>query len=286
MNEGNVTQALISFALNTGFDSIPAAVIANQKKSLIDSIGTMSAATTLEPACEPIIRFALKNSAEKCCSIIGTEEKASPVMAAMSNGALIHALDYEDGHDASKAHPNTASIPTLIALSEITAVSGREFLVAMAVSAECACRLKLALRENDLDNGWYSPAMFSAYGAVLGGARVLGLTREQTLDALSICLTQVMMPGQMARSGDSCLRAVRDAFSAKAAVFSLLLAREGLQARMDEPFEGKLGLYQMIERSAYDPEVITDGLGRGGYAKNSAISFSHAAEQRTAVFTP
>ncbi|MCI9149238.1 MAG: MmgE/PrpD family protein [Lachnospiraceae bacterium] len=261
MAVGKVTEALIRFALETKYEDIPEEVVRTQKKSLLDSIGVMAAATTLEPACAPFIGYAVDNSREEACTIIGTGRGASPVLAAMANGALIHALDYEDGHDGSKTHPNTASIPALLALSQSMELGGRDMLAAMAVSGEIACRLKQSLRVNDLACGWYSPPMFSAYGAVLGGARALGLDQGRTRDALSICMTQILLPGQSACSGESVLRAVRDAFSAKATVFSLLMAQAGVTARLDEPFEGKLGLFRMMANGDYDLRVILDGLG-------------------------
>ena len=264
MENSRITEKLIGFALCARYQDLPQRVIKVQKQSLLDSLGVMGAAASLEPACRPFIEYALENSPEPSCTIIGTGKKASPVMAAMANGALIHALDYEDGHDLSKAHPNTASVPVLLALAESGRrgpVSGKDFLLAMAVGSELVCRLKLALLADDLQNGWYSPSMFSAYGAVFSGAGVMKLPPSRTLDALSLCMTQIMLPGQAARSRESSLRAVRDAFSARAAAMSLILAEKGVEARMDEPFEGPLGLYHMMVKGKYDPAVILQDLG-------------------------
>lgn len=261
MAEGRLTETLINFAVDTKYEDIPPNVIEMQKRSLIDSMGVMAAATTLEAACVPFMDFAEENSVTKDCTIIGTDRKASAIMAAMANGALIHALDYEDGHDKSKSHPNTAGIPASLALGESLDKSGKEVLSAMVISSEICCRLKMSLLESDLELGWYSPPMFSAYGAALGVSRLLGLDKARVRDALSICMTQVMLPGQSAHSGESVLRAIREAFSAKAAVYGVLLAQKGVAARMDEPFEGKLGLFKAIAHNKYDPDVITEGLG-------------------------
>jgi 2-methylcitrate dehydratase PrpD len=262
MSEKKFTQALISFALDTGYGDIPADIIEIQKKSLLDSIGVMSAATTLEPACLPFIDFAAENSSASECTIFGTGRKASVLMAAMANGSLIHALDFEDGHDASKTHPNTASIPVMLAIGESFRSKGKDVLAAMAVSAELAIRLKLSVTVDDLmDCGWYSPPMFSAYGAVLGASRLMGMDFGLALDALSICMTQIISPGQSAYSGQSVLRGIREAFSARAAVFSALLAAKGVKARMDEPFEGKFGLFMSCFHGKYDPAKVTCGLG-------------------------
>ncbi|MBQ5415163.1 MAG: MmgE/PrpD family protein, partial [Firmicutes bacterium] len=258
--DNNLTDRLIDFALNFRTEDIPQEVLDNQKTVLTDSIGVMSAATTLEPATRPFMEYALESAGPS--SVIGTGRKSTPVLAAMANGALIHALDYEDGHDISHAHPNTASIPSILAFAEAEGKSGKEVLAALVIASEIAVRLKSCLTGNDLrDCGWYSPPMFAAYGAVLGIARLLGFSRELALDALSICMTQISLPGQSARSKASVLRGIREALSAKAAAYGAEMARRGVRARMDEPFEGEFGLFMSCFRNMYDPEIIFDGLG-------------------------
>ena len=255
-----LTDRLIDFALNFRTEDIPDYVIGNQKKVLIDSLGVMTAATTLEPATRPFTEYALESSGPS--SVIGTGKRSTPVLAAMANGALIHALDYEDGHDISHAHPNTASIPSILAFAEAEGKSGKETLAAMAIASEIAVRLKMCLTGNDLrDCGWYSPPMFAAYGAVLGVSRLLGFSHDVARDALSITMTQISLPGMSARSRDSVLRGIREALSAKAAAYGAEMARRGVKARMDEAFEGEFGLFMSCFRNMYDENVIFDELG-------------------------
>lgn len=262
MTSEKLTEKLIDFALHFKYEDIPTEVLEFQKRVLADSLGVMAAATSLEPACRSFIEFAKENSPAGPCTIVGTVEKVSPLMAALANGSLIHALDYEDGHDRSKSHPNTASIPVMMALGQSMGKSGSEVLAALVIASEIAIRLKMSLTANDLvDCGLYAPPMFAAYGAVLGGARLAGLDEKQTLDALSLCMTQILLPGQSARSAGSVLRGVREALSARAAMFGILMAQKGVHARMDEPFEGRFGLYMTCFRNQFDPDVIFNGLG-------------------------
>ena len=255
-----LTDRLIDFALNFKTEDIPQAVFDNQKKVLVDSLGVMTAATTLEPAVKPFMEMALECGGPS--SVIGTGGKSIPVLAAMANGALIHSLDYEDGHDVSHAHPNTASIPSILAFAQAEGKPGKEVLAAMAIASEIAVRLKMCLTGNDLhDCGWYSPPMFAAYGAVLGLSRLLGFDHDVALDALSICLTQISLPGQSAISRASVLRGIREALSAKAAAFGAEMARRGVRARMEDPFEGPFGLFMSCFRKMYDEEMLFDGIG-------------------------
>ena len=256
-----LTDKLLEFALEFKTEDIPQNVIDFQKRVLVDSLGVMNAAATLEPAAKPFMDLAVSFGGGSS-AILGTGLTAPPVMAAMANGALIHALDYEDGHDASHAHPNTASIPSILAFAQAEGKSGKETLAAMVIASEIAIRLKLSLTGNDLHEcGWYSPPMFAAYGAVLGLSRLLGFTKEEALDALSICLTQISLPGQSAVSRASVLRGIREALSAKAAAFGAEMAGRGVKARMEEPLEGPLGIFMSCFRNMYDQSVIFEGLG-------------------------
>lgn len=269
MDSQKMTDRLIDFALHFKYEDIPSEVIAFQERILLDSLGVMSAATTLEPACTPFIEFAEENSVKKDCTIFGTDKKATPYFAALANGSLIHALDYEDGHDYAKAHPNTASIPVIMALAESMNKSGKEVVAALAIASELSIRLKYCLTVNDLfDCGIYAPPMFAAYGAVLGAARLAGLNEDETLDALSICLTQILLPGQSARSARSCLRGVREALAARAAAFGIAMAQKGVHARMDEPLEGQFGLYNCAFKGSYDENVLFGDLGKRWEAAN------------------
>ncbi|MBR5668922.1 MAG: hypothetical protein IKX15_04830, partial [Spirochaetales bacterium] len=60
MEKSKLTERLIDFALGFKTEDIPAEAIEMQKKVLVDSIGVMSAATTLEPATRPFTDYALE----------------------------------------------------------------------------------------------------------------------------------------------------------------------------------------------------------------------------------
>ena len=68
----------------------------------------------------------------------------------------------------------------------------------------------------------------------------LGLDEAQVLDAFSLTLCQATRSAELKYSPHSVIRAVRDAFAAKAGVLSALLARKGVKG-FDLPFEGKAG---------------------------------------------
>lgn len=259
--EGTLTQTLIRHVLDVDYGDLPAAAILAQKNSMADMLAVMLAATGLDTASAPFAAFAAAEGQGRC-TILGRPEKTTPTLAALANGALVHALDYEDSHEVATVHPNSAALPALMALSQqVGGVSGKRFLTAMALASDICCRLDMGVNEDLLKYGWNMPPIHGSMGAVLGAGKLLKLDAGQLSDALALNLCQATCTGEAANSAGSALRTIREGFAAQAAVQSTLLAARGIPARLDAPFEGKLGYYHMYARDNYTPEKVLDGLG-------------------------
>lgn len=260
MGDG-LSDILASHVADMRFAALPDATVDAAKHVLLDASGVMLGASGLAHEAEPFVRLALGQS-EGPCTVLGTGRTASAPLAALANGALAHALDFEDAFDRAPGHPNASLVPALIALAQAEGgVDGRRFLTALAVGGDLACRIGLSLRRSLEEGGWYPPPIVAAFGAVAGAANLLGLEARATRDALSLMLCQATMPGEIKHSRDTVIRAVREAFPAQAAVVSAMLARDGVTG-FEQPLEGKGGFFALYAGGEYDPADLTDGLGR------------------------
>lgn len=224
MKAPRTANALAERALAVRWDDLPAQARHAARLSLADGLAVMVAAVALEPACAPF--------ADHAC---GTGDatllaggRANAPAAALANGALAHAIDFEDTFDAAGLHPNAAAIPALLALAETEGATLGDLLTALAVAADFACRIGLSLPAAPALRGWYHPPMIGAAGAALGAAHLLRLSPDQTVAALSLAQVQFALTGALKTSPASHLRAVRDGFAARAAVDAALLARAGV----------------------------------------------------------
>lgn len=246
---------------NTMYDDIPSHVIDVGKRSLLDSLGVMLAAGTLGEGCNEFVQLAIEGGGRQESKIIGFGTKVPAHMAAFANGSMSHALDFEDTHDRARVHPNAVTIPAALAVAEsLGNVSGREFLTAVVLGSDLVCRLSLALKEDLLKYGWYMPPILSALGATVSVAKLLRLSPDQILDALSLTLCQATCSGELTNSPKSVVRSIRDAFPAQAAVLSGLLAKKGITG-FNQPLEGKQGFFMAYARGNYDPDRLTSELG-------------------------
>jgi 2-methylcitrate dehydratase PrpD len=193
--------------------------------------------------------------------VLGTRHRVSTAAAALANGAMAHALDFEDAVDRVPGHPNASLVPALIALAQAEApVDGKRFLTALAFGSDLACRMALALRRPMEAGNWYPPPMLGGFGAAAGASKLLGLSAAGIRDALSLMLCQTVMPGEIKYSERTEIRAIREAFPAQAAVQSALLARAGV-AGFEQPLEGRAGFYALYALGEYAPADLLDGLG-------------------------
>lgn len=260
MSEGLTDHICGTFAVLRPED-VPGTAMIAARHVLLDAVGVMLGASGMAPEVAPFVTVAKANGAGPA-TILGTGVGVTPAMAALANGAMAHALDYEDAFDRKPGHPNASLVPALLALAQAEgSVDGTRFLAALAVGCDLSCRLGLALRQDMEVGGWYPPPILAGFGATLGAAKLLGLDAVRMRDALSLALCQVTMPGVIKHSRDTVIRAVREAFPAQAAVLSAMLAREGV-AGFEEPLAGRDAFYALYAAGQFDPAELLDGLGQ------------------------
>lgn len=252
-----VSKAIAAHVAGARFDKLTGGAAASAKRSLLDAVGVMLAASGMGEDCDAFVEIAEPGP----CAVLGYGRSASLLGAALANGALAHALDYEDALDGAPIHPNAAVVPAALAVAQqLGGVSGERLLTAIAVGCDLTCRLGMALTINPDDHGWYPPPILSAQGATAAAAVLLGLDAEQTTQAFALALGPSAQTAEFKRTPDSTLRAVRDAFSTHAGVLAALLARRGVRA-FDQPFEGQAGLFAQFSRGYFRADALLDGLG-------------------------
>jgi 2-methylcitrate dehydratase PrpD len=256
-----LSAALAQHVAHSEFNRLPSATVAATKRAILDGVGVMLAASGESDDVQPFVDLARSYGGAPQSSILGFDERVALPMAAFVNGALAHALDFEDAFDPAPTHPNASLLPAAVAIAEARApIDGREFIAAVATGCDLVCRLALSLRQPLELGGWYPPPILGAYGAVAAAARLLRLSPRQITDAFSLLLCQNTCSGEIKYSPDTVIRAVREAFPAQAAVQCVLLAERGVRG-FEQPLEGKNGFFSLYAAGKYD---ASDLLGRLG----------------------
>ena len=266
-----LSQSIAGFIASTRYEDLSPPAVEMTKRCLLDAIGVSLGASGLGEGCRAFIDLAIEQSGRPQCTIFGEARQVPPEAAAFANGALAHALDYEDSHDRALVHPNAPVVPAALAIAQAFGpVSGKELIAAVAIGCDVSVRMALALRVSLAEFGWYPPPILAAFGATAAASHLLRLNSRQVVDALSLLQCQSTCSGEIIHSPNSVVRAVRDAFAARAGVTSALLAQRGVTG-FDAPLEGRAGFFANFARGQYDPQALTDDLGRRFEIEN--ISF-------------
>ena len=156
------------------------------KQCVLDWLGVSIAARD-----EPLVRILLDEFAEGGeATIIGSQRRARLHDAVLINGALSHALDFDDVITAMNGHPTVPVAPVAIGLTEALGSTGREALLAFIAGVETECRVGRLLGPSHYAKGWHATATFGTFGAMAAAAKLLKLDDEQTRHAFGLAGTQ------------------------------------------------------------------------------------------------
>ena len=259
----NLSRALAEFVARTRYEDIPAYVIENQKKSVLDAIGITLGASTLGDGCREMIDIAETLAAGGAgeATVMAFGKKLPAIWAAFANASMAHGLDFGDTHDRSTMHSNSSSFPAALAVAEqMGGVDGKRLLIALVLGSEVCIRMAMAAEVNDVSYGFYPPTIFSSYGATAAVAKLMGLTADQIVSAFSFNLCQSTCSSELMNNKQTVVRSIREAFTARNAIVSCCMAQKGLRG-FEQPLEGKFGFYHAFLRDQYAPEKALDGLG-------------------------
>src|SRR5438876_8832202 len=224
-----LTRTLAAQASAVIYEALPEPVRELARQCVLDYYGV-----ALAGADDPLAAILLDELTEAGgtpqASLIGHKARLPALSAALVNGAIGHALDYDDVNLAMPGHPSVAILPGLIALAEQRRSSGQEVIAAFVAGYETACRIGMAMRPGHYDRGFHATGTVGCFGAAAACARLLGLDAEATARALGIAGTQAA--GLKSQFGTMC----KPFHAGKAAQNGLLAARlaaRGFSSRVD-----------------------------------------------------
>ncbi|MDR2188058.1 MAG: MmgE/PrpD family protein [Azonexus sp.] len=275
---------LARFTVETRFEDIQPEVIEFAKRLVIDVLGVTiggSAQETIPELVDYVRECGGKE--ESLLPFYGGKYPAASVALALA--PMSRALDMGDVHMGWPeqgfsviGHTAEYTLPTLLAASGLkSCVTGKEFLTAFAIGTEVLVRIGAAA--NNTQSGAFMglPGNFDhggwfIFGAVAAVASLLGLSVEQTLNALGMarCMTQTHDMKSM--SPASHMVRVHHGFVAKNAIDVCRLAMRGINGPHDVML-GYRGFLFAITRGLWPakPELLTRDLGKVWFFTHTCI---------------
>jgi len=236
-----LAERMAEFAIGLKFEDLPAPVVHEVKRRVIDSLGCALGAWHADP-CVFARQVALTFSAERGATLLGTAHRSPPDWAAFANGCVVRYFDYNDTYLSKEpAHPSD-NIPAALAVAEAEGASGRELIVAIALAYEIQCRLcdTSSIRARGWDHVTYG-----AFSSAIAAGRLMGLGAERLRHAIGIAGVASAALRQSRVGELSHWKGCAFANAARHGVYAALLARAGMTGRAPI-FEGEKGFEKLV----------------------------------------
>ncbi|WP_420398302.1 MmgE/PrpD family protein [Nioella sp.] len=187
MTETPLTDALARFAAAplTGAERAQEVL----KLSLLDWCAVATAGHN-EPVAQAVRALAADEGGTPQAHAIGCDPLVPARMAALVNGTISHALDYDDTHFAHIGHPSVAVIPAALAMGERLGAIGAAVQEAALIGVEASIRVGQWLGRDHYQAGFHQTATAGAFGAGLAAGRLLGLDAGQLADVMGLLGTR------------------------------------------------------------------------------------------------
>jgi len=150
------------------------------------------AAVTIPGAREPLARMLIDEfgTPDGPCTLIAAGDRASLHDAALVNGTLGHALDFDDVNFLIHGHPTVPVAPVVLALGEALDASGLAVIDAFIAGYEVECQIGAMAGYGHYDLGFHSTGTMGTFGTAAAAAHLMRLDAERTAHALGMAAAQ------------------------------------------------------------------------------------------------
>jgi len=245
---------LAAHIARTRLADIPAPAVSAARQVMLDTIAVAWAATDL-PGSRPLRDLAVREGGAADATLFAYGERVPAGAAALVNGTYAAALDYDCLHEASVMHCDAVILPAALAIAERESVSGEEFLCAVTLGNDLACRLGLSHRENPA--GWFASSIYGGIAAAAVCAKLLKLDARGIRNAMGIAFSNAAGTRQPIAER-SFTKRMQTAFAAQTGVQAALLAQAGVNGPAAF-LEGEAGVWKLYGRG--DVSAVLDDLG-------------------------
>jgi 2-methylcitrate dehydratase PrpD len=250
-------EKLAAWSAGLDFEQIPGPVVKAAKLHVLDAVGTGLAALALDELPAPRA-VALEMGGEPEATALGLPRRVGAGPAALANGSMMHALDFDDTHEVALVHSSAVVVATVLAVGEATGAPGRDLIAAAVGGYEISSRIGLANPGEMHLRGFHPTSVCGVFAAAAATARLRGLSPEQTANALGIAGSQASGLMEFLADGSQ-TKPLHAGWAAFAGITAASLAAHGATGPASV-LEGRFGLLAS-HVGEFDASVLAGELG-------------------------
>lgn len=250
------TADLATFVVECDAGAISDKAREETKRAIFDVIGTTLAGSA-EASGRIVKDFVRAEGANGAATVIGGGFRRSSSMAALANGTMAHALDYDDV-GLHIGHPSVAVVPAALAVGEEIGANPRDIIDAVVLGFEVAGRIGEGSRGVAYQKGYHGTEIFGVFGAAAAAGRLLGLDVDAMRRAFGVAGSEA---GGVRANFGTMTKPLHAGATGRSGVMAAKLAANGFTSDPNI-IETKVGFGPAI-LGDYDLEIMTQGLGDG-----------------------
>lgn len=252
------SEKIARFALDLSLNDVPADVLTLAKEHFLDVIGIALASSKFD-----IGRSVLKGAQElgrgDDAMAIGSGARLPAASAALVNGVLAHALDFDDTHIGAIYHASAQAMAASVAAGQANHSSGEEVLLAFVAALEIGCRLATVGAPDFHNRGFHPTALCGTFAAAAAAGRLYKADHTAMVSSLGLCGSQA---SGILIGGNSWLKRMHPGWSAHSALAAVALGRAGFLGPNTVFEAAKGGFYfTHIQRIPAGDKLPSHGLG-------------------------
>jgi 2-methylcitrate dehydratase len=253
----NVTLTMAQWAASLTYEDLPAEVVTEVKRYLMDSVGcALGGAQQHDVHLARTVLTEIAGSGD--ATVLVTGEKMDPVSASLLNALMIRVMDYNDIYwKQDPSHPSDL-IPAAMAAAERAGGSARDLILGIALAYEFEQRICEASFPGVREIGWHHATLTAAVSPIVAG-RMLGLNAEQIQHAIGISASRHCSTGSVTAGKLTMMKNTVDPLATQSGVLAALLAEQGYTGP-EHVLDGKEGFSHVFD-SEWKFNILTDGLG-------------------------
>jgi 2-methylcitrate dehydratase PrpD len=255
-----LAETLAGFVTRLDHRAIPAAVRAQARLHLLDSVGIAYASASFDFARAACCGLAALGGGDY--PVIGMPTKLALRDSVLMNGMLVHGLEFDDTAIRGRIHPSAFGVPCALGAGAYARTSGAEALTAYIAGMECAIRIGMAARGGFSPAGFNAVGIVGAFGSALVAGRLLGLDAAQLASAQGIVYSTAAGNREFSAT-ESWTKRFEAGWPAASGITAAMLAKQGFIGPRT-PYEGKFGVFTTYlnpPAAAADVAAIKGGLG-------------------------
>lgn len=184
-------------------------------------------------------------------------------MATFVNGLMIRYFDFNDTYLSKEpAHPSD-NIGATLSVAESVGAGGKDLILSTVLAYEIQCRL---CDSADIRHRGWDHVCYGLVSSALAAGKLLRLDRNQLAQAVNIALNAHIAMRQVRAGELSMWKGASFSNAARNAVFSALLAREGMKGP-SPIFEGEMGFFKQVS-GPFKLDIENFGGRKGNFKLN------------------